>query len=80
MLCHLLTGSCAVVFSHPMDLTKTRLQLDNELAKRGSPRSYKGILDCLQHNFNNYGIRGLQRGLQFGETLTVNSVESVRLW
>ena len=68
-------GSCAVFFSHPIDLTKTRLQLDNELAKRGSPRAYKGIFDCLYHNWSNFGIRGLQRGLQFG-TAAVPAVGS----
>jgi hypothetical protein len=34
-------GSTAVCFTHPMDLTKVRLQLDNEMAKKGSPRAYK---------------------------------------
>lgn len=61
-----LAGSTAVCFTHPMDLTKIRLQLDNEMAKKGSPRAYKGIFHCLQHNWTNDGIRGLQRGLSFG--------------
>jgi hypothetical protein len=59
-------GSLAVLFSHPMDLVKTRLQLDNEMAKRGASRHYTGIFNCLSHNWNNHGIRGIQRGVSYG--------------
>ncbi len=61
-----IAGSMAVLFSHPIDLTKTRLQLDNEMAKRGAPRHYSGIVNCISHNWKKDGIRGLQRGLSFG--------------
>ena len=35
-------GGLAVCFSHPLEPTKVRLQLDNELASRGTPRQYAG--------------------------------------
>ena len=37
-----LAGGMAVCLSHPLELTKVRLQLDNELASRGTVRKYKG--------------------------------------
>jgi hypothetical protein len=36
------------------------------MAKRGSPKAYRGIIHCLTHNFSQDGIRGLQRGLSYG--------------
>jgi len=35
-------GGVAVLFSYPLDLTKVRLQLDNERAARGVKRVYSG--------------------------------------
>ena len=37
-----LAGGIAVCFSHPLELTKVRLQLDNERGLRGEPRMYRG--------------------------------------
>ena len=60
-------GGIAVCFSHPLELTKVRLQLDNERASRGTPRMYPGgWLDCFLQNWRADGIRGLQRGLSLG--------------
>mmetsp|Transcript_12376 Transcript_12376/g.31622 ORF Transcript_12376/g.31622 Transcript_12376/m.31622 type:complete len:309 (-) Transcript_12376:150-1076(-) len=64
-------GGIAVCFSHPLELTKVRLQLDNERAARGTPRMYKGWLDCFAQNYQAEGIRGLQRGLSLGITREV---------
>lgn len=61
-------GAIAVVFSHPLELTKTRLQLDQERAAKGTPRRYTGFWDCIVKNFNRDGMRGLQRGLGLGVT------------
>ena len=61
-----LAGGMAVIFSHPLELTKVRLQLDNERAAQGTPRSYKGWLDCVVQNWRADGVRGLQRGLSLG--------------
>ena len=64
-------GGLAVLFSHPLELTKVRLQLDNELASRGTPRQYAGWIDCVAQNWRSAGVRGLQRGLSLGITREV---------
>ena len=64
-------GGIAVCFSHPLELTKVRLQLDNERAAQGTPRMYKGWLNCVVQNFKADGVRGLQRGLSLGITREV---------
>ena len=64
-------GGIAVCFSHPLELTKVRLQLDNEKAAQGTPRMYKGWVDCVMQNFRKDGIAGLQRGLSLGITREV---------
>ena len=61
-------GGLAVCFSHPLELTKVRLQLDNERAASGTPRMYKGWIDCVMQNFKADGVSGLQRGLSLGIT------------
>ena len=41
-----LAGGLAVILSHPMELTKTRIQLDNERSQsRNIPRRYAGVTD-----------------------------------
>ena len=50
-------GGMAVCFSHPLELTKTRLQLDNERAARGTPRQYAGWTDCILQNWRAEGVR-----------------------
>ena len=66
-----LAGGIAVCFSHPLELTKVRLQLDNERGLRGEPRMYRGWVDCVKQNFRAEGVRGLQRGLSLGITREV---------
>lgn len=66
-----IAGGIAVCFSHPLELTKVRLQLDNERAARGTPRMYKGWVHCVAENWKSDGIRGLQRGLSLGITREV---------
>ena len=68
MLPPAIAGGMAVCFSHPLELTKTRLQLDQERAMRGSPRMYSGFIDCVIKNWHADGVRGLQRGLGLGIT------------
>ena len=55
-----IAGSIAVCFTHPLELTKVRLQLDNELAKQGQARKYKGWVDCVMQNWRSKGFAGLQ--------------------
>ena len=59
-------GSTAVLFSHPLELVKSRLQLDNELRARGAPSRYAGWYDCVRTSWARGGARYLWRGVQFG--------------
>lgn len=59
-------GSTAVLFSHPLELVKSRLQLDNELRARGAPSRYAGWYDCVRTSWARGGARDLWRGVQFG--------------
>ena len=59
-------GSTAVLASHPLELVKSRLQLDNELRARGATSQYSGWLDCVQTSWARGGARDLWRGVQFG--------------
>lgn len=62
------SGSIAVCFTNPLELTKSRLQLDNERAAAGTARKYSGWIDCVGKNFRSDGVRGLQRGLSLAIT------------
>ena len=39
------------------------MQLQGELAKKGTERVYKNSLDVIAKTWRNEGIRGIQRGL-----------------
>lgn len=58
---------CAGVFSNPMDVIKTRQQLQGELVKRSSLATnklpYNTLLASVQTILKSEGIRGLQKGL-----------------
>jgi solute carrier family 25 protein 34/35 len=62
-ICGGIAASMAVTVSNPAEVAKTRLQLQGELAKAGSPRVYTTSLDVLTKTWRHEGIRGLQRGL-----------------
>jgi len=65
MILSSLAGVCAVCITNPIDLTKTRLQLDGELAKKGQDSLYKGWVDCIKKNYQAGGVRSLNQGLAF---------------
>ncbi|XP_034022429.1 solute carrier family 25 member 34 [Thalassophryne amazonica] len=57
----------ACVFTNPLEVVKTRLQLQGELQARGSyQRHYCGVLQALWVVGRTDGIRGLQKGLSVG--------------
>ena len=62
-VCGGIAASTAVTVSNPAEVAKTRLQLQGELAKTGTPRVYTTSLDVLSKTWRHEGIRGLQRGL-----------------
>ncbi|XP_053724013.1 solute carrier family 25 member 34 isoform X1 [Synchiropus splendidus] len=69
----------ACVFTNPLEVVKTRLQLQGELRARGSyQRHYRGVLQALWVVGRQDGLRGLQKGLSVG-LLYQGVMNSVRL-
>ncbi|XP_077167737.1 solute carrier family 25 member 34 isoform X2 [Paroedura picta] len=62
------TACClACVFTNPLEVVKTRLQLQGELRSRGTyPRHYRGVLQAMVAVGQVDGLRGLQKGLTAG--------------
>lgn len=59
-----LAACFAVTVTNPLEVVKTRLQLQGELASKGqAKRVYTGVFQALGVIAKNEGIRGLQRGL-----------------
>ncbi|GEQ70590.1 hypothetical protein JCM33374_g4268 [Metschnikowia sp. JCM 33374] len=57
----------AVTFTNPIELIKTRMQLQGELsAKSDAPRLYKNPVQAAGVIYKNEGLRGLQQGLFCG--------------
>lgn len=57
----------ACVFTNPLEVVKTRLQLQGELRARGSYHiHYRGVLQALWLVGRSDGLRGLQKGLSVG--------------
>ncbi|XP_078498714.1 solute carrier family 25 member 34 [Lissotriton helveticus] len=62
------TACCmACIFTNPLEVIKTRLQLQGELRSRGSyQRHYRGVLQAMVAVGRADGLRGLQKGLTAG--------------
>ncbi|KAK6204678.1 mitochondrial oxaloacetate carrier protein [Scheffersomyces amazonensis] len=58
----------AVTFTNPIELVKTRMQLQGELVKKSSGEAvlYRNPFQAFAFIFKNEGIRGLQQGLMCG--------------
>ncbi|KAI9601016.1 hypothetical protein H4Q26_000813 [Puccinia striiformis f. sp. tritici PST-130] len=57
-------GACvAVTFTNPMEVAKTRLQLDGELRTKGTPKAYTNTFDVLRKTARSEGLRACQKGL-----------------
>ncbi|XP_040143895.1 solute carrier family 25 member 34 isoform X2 [Ictidomys tridecemlineatus] len=57
----------ACVFTNPLEVVKTRLQLQGELQARGTyPRPYRGLMSSVAAVARADGLRGLQKGLAAG--------------
>ena len=74
------SSMCAVLFTNPLDVLKTRQQLEGELiAKQNlTKRSYRGIRQSFLTVVRTDGLRGLQKGLP-AALLFQFSMNSVRL-
>ncbi|OQR99546.1 cobyrinic acid -diamide synthase [Thraustotheca clavata] len=68
--------SAATVFSNPMEVVKTRMQLQGELAAAGAPVVYRNSFHAFYTILKVEGIRGIQRGLVagMGYQTTMNGV------
>ncbi|PLW16879.1 hypothetical protein PCASD_16401 [Puccinia coronata f. sp. avenae] len=58
-----LSACVAVTFTNPMEVAKTRLQLDGESMSKGSPKTYTNPIDVLRKIVRNEGFRACQKGL-----------------
>ncbi|KAK7363962.1 hypothetical protein VNO80_12247 [Phaseolus coccineus] len=65
-----LSGGTAVLFTYPLDLTRTKLAYQivspTKLSASGmvnNEQVYRGIIDCLTRTYREGGIRGLYRGV-----------------
>lgn len=57
----------ACVFTNPLEVVKTRMQLQGELRARGSyQRHYRGVVQALWVVGRTDGVKGLQKGLSVG--------------
>lgn len=74
------SSCCAVLFTNPFDVLKTRQQLEGELLAKGSlkHRSYGGLWQSILTVVRSDGLRGLQKGLP-AAALYQFSMNSVRL-
>lgn len=64
---------CAGFFSNPLDVIKTRQQLQGELqTAKGSPQPYNGLYQSFRSIIKAEGLKGLQKGL--GSALTFQFV------
>jgi len=71
-----LASICATTFTNPIELVKTRLQLQGELQM--SARIYNGIGDAFVKIAKTEGILGLQKGL-FPAYLSQGTMQGIRL-
>ncbi|XBW37219.1 hypothetical protein QEN19_002801 [Hanseniaspora menglaensis] len=53
----------AVTFTNPIEVVKTRMQLQGELSGKSVQKTYKNPIQGLSVVFKNEGIKGLQKGL-----------------
>jgi len=73
-------GCLACVLTNPLEVVKTRLQLQGELQPPGTyPRPYQGVLRAAGAVCRADGLRGLQKGLAAG-LLYQGSMNGVRFY
>ena len=69
VLCSASAGAAASFITSPLDMAKLRLQIqrgnnsaDATLSSSSSNISYRGMVHCLKHTYEQHGIKGLFRG------------------
>ncbi|CAF1022632.1 unnamed protein product [Rotaria magnacalcarata] len=58
-----ITGAIEICITFPTEFVKTQLQLDEGSSRRGEPRKYNGVIDCVKKTVHSRGFFGLYRGL-----------------
>jgi len=58
-----ITGGIEICITFPTEFVKTQLQLDEGSSRRGEPRKFNGVIDCVKKTVNTRGFFGLYRGL-----------------
>ncbi|CAF1439558.1 unnamed protein product [Adineta steineri] len=58
-----ITGAIEICITFPTEFVKTQLQLDEGGSRRGEPRQFNGIVDCVKKTVHSRGFFGLYRGL-----------------
>ncbi|KAG7461191.1 hypothetical protein MATL_G00207540 [Megalops atlanticus] len=56
-------GTIQCVICCPMELAKTRMQMQGTGEKKSKRKLYKNSLDCLVRIYNREGVRGINRGM-----------------
>ncbi|XP_039293264.1 mitochondrial 2-oxodicarboxylate carrier isoform X2 [Nilaparvata lugens] len=56
-------GFVEVCIMHPLDVVKTRLQVQSAPAKVNDPNHYKGVFDCMAKMYRNEGYLAFYKGI-----------------
>lgn len=56
-------GFVEVCIMHPLDLVKTRFQIQSKMISPGDPHYYSGIGDCMRKMYLNEGFLAFWKGL-----------------
>ncbi|CAK9094248.1 Mitochondrial oxaloacetate transport protein (Mitochondrial carrier protein PMT) [Durusdinium trenchii] len=59
-------AACAVLLTNPLEVAKTRMQMQHELEPQAAKheRTYRSGFDCMRKTYAIEGLRGVQRGLE----------------
>jgi len=60
-LCGGVSAACAICIVNPIDVVKSRLQMQGEMG--AGQRAYNGVFSGLMHIGQKEGLKGLYRGL-----------------
>lgn len=59
----MVVGFVEVCIMHPLDLVKTRLQIQKTPILPDDPKSYKGIFDCFKKMYKYEGVTSFWKGI-----------------
>lgn len=59
----ILSGFCEICVMHPLDVVKTRLQLQKAGGNPSDPHYYTSVLDCFKKTAQHEGLTALYKGV-----------------